>query len=531
MLPDSTRSIVRSAKHFFSGTMLSRVTGMVRDMAMAYTFGTQASIAAFMVAVRFAHLLRRLFGEGALQSAFIPEFEHFRHEKPEKAFRFFRDLKVVLTLFLSLLITIICIGLGFILAYGNLSPGNQEIVLLTIWMLPSLLFLCLYGFNICLLQCEKSYFVASVAPVAFNLIWILSVWFLRDQNPTEAMPKLAIGVVLACVAQWMMTLPSTYKILKVSLQEGLFSHLFCCSKELIKFSIPLFLAMTGVAASQVNNAIDAIFARWAEPEGPALLWYAIRIQQLPLGLFGIAIAGAILPPLSRAIKEKAFDRYKMFLRFALKNTFLVMIPATCLLLLLGDSAINLLYGHGDFGASSVVSTTRCLWAYALGLIPAAAVLLLAPACYAQQDYRWPVYASFLAMFLNFVLNAFLILGLGLGAMSVALATSVSAWVNLFFLGYILSKRDGKLFDTELSLQTSKIILGSLLGCISTLLWRFANNDFPYSAIFANAPATFPRDVLSQCLTCALGGLAFLLPFGLVSWIFLNNTKNISEKCD
>lgn len=266
---------------------------MFRDMSMAYAFGTQPSIAAFMVAFRFAHLLRRLFGEGALQTAFIPEFEALRHQNQERAFAFFRSLTHVLTLFLVVVITIGCLVLACFVWSGHLHPGSQEIVFLTLIMLPSLLFICLFGLNASLLQCEKSYFIPSVAPVTFNAIWVVTVLLLKEMPPEKAMPWLSFGVVIACLFQWLITLPRTRKSLKEmaripqSLRAGL--------PDLIRLGKPLTLGILGVAASQINSALDSLFARFAESEGPAWLWYAIRIQQLPLALFGIAIAGAILP--------------------------------------------------------------------------------------------------------------------------------------------------------------------------------------------------------------------------------------------
>lgn len=519
MKQDSTHTIGKAIRHFFSGTMLSRISGMFRDMALAFAFGTNASIASFMVAVRFAHLLRRLFGEGALQSAFIPEFEALRHENSERAFSFFRDLMALLTLFLSLLIIVVSIGLAVGLAYGNFSEGNQEIISLTIWMLPSLLFLCLYGFNSSLLQCERNYFISSVAPVAFNAIWIVSVWWLRNEPLSEAMPKLAFGVVIACLFQWLMTVPKTLKVLKNSLSTPIFHSIRLRSPDIMKFGMPLLLGIIGVAASQINNAVDALFARWAEPEGPALLWYAIRLQQLPLGLFGIAVAGAILPPLSRAIKAKDYSGYQSFLNYALRNTFSVMFPATCLLLVMGDSCVNLLYGHGDFDSWSVVATTRCLWAYALGLVPSALILILAPACFAQKDYRWPTYASFLAMFLNAGLNAFMIMFMGFGAMSVALATSISAWVNLFFLTIVLTYKNGSLLTYELSTHMSKIVLVSLLGSLGTIAMRLFILDVAFPALSFNSGALYSNHVLTQFLFCLSDGLSFIIPFGIASFFF------------
>ncbi|MCB1119816.1 MAG: murein biosynthesis integral membrane protein MurJ, partial [Chlamydiia bacterium] len=189
----------------------------------------------------------------------------------------------------------------------------------------------------------------------------------------------------------------------------------------------------------MNNLVDTLFAHYAEAEGPALLWYAIRIQQLPLALFGIAIAGAILPPLSRALKAQKWNEYLRFLQEALFQTWILMLPLTAALFLMGDMGVTLLYGRGDFHFQDVVGTTTCLWAYGIGLIPSALVLVLAPACYANHNYFLPTFSSFLAMGLNLVLNSLFIFIWGWGAVSVAIATSISVWINFGILGAKLIK--------------------------------------------------------------------------------------------
>jgi putative peptidoglycan lipid II flippase len=432
-MKDTIHTIRRSSYRFLSGTLLSRLTGMFRDISMAYVFGTQPSIAAFMVAFRLAHLLRRLFGEGALQSAFIPEFEALRCQQEQRAFIFFRDLTLVLTFFLILLIGTCCAVLAGFLWWGDLHPDNQEIISLTLLMLPSLLFICLFGLNTSLLQCEKSYFIPSVAPAAFNGIWIATVFSLRNMPAEQAMPWLAFGVVIACLCQWLLTVPQTWKSLKNILSSSRWSTLQFISSDLRQLSKPLALGILGVAASQINNAIDSLFARYAEPEGPALLWYAIRIQQLPLALFGVTIAGAVLPPLSRALKAHQWEDYHHFLHDALYRSWIFILPLTAALFVMGDTAIHFLYGRGDFGPQAIIQTTYCLWAYGIGLIPSALVLILAPACYAQNNYILPAIASFITMLLNLFLNTLFIMGFQWGAVSVALATSISAWANLGIL--------------------------------------------------------------------------------------------------
>ena len=321
---DSTSSIIQSAKRFFSGTMLSRVAGMLRDMAMAFAFGTQESVAAFLVAFRFSHLLRRLLGEGALQSALIPQFEKLRQQDPQRAAAFFRDLTICLSALLSVIVVVTMAVLWGVLLWANLRPGNAEIVQLTLLMMPSLIFICLFGINASLLQCEKSFFTPSVAPVAFNLLWIVGTFCLWNLASESAMRWLTLFVNLACMAQWALTLPQISKSLKQFSGTSIMP-LKMFSKDVLALLGPLSLGVIGVGSSQINNALDAVFARYADSEGPAYLWYAIRIQQLPLALFGIAISGAMLPPLSRAIKRGNLFQFQEFMDFALRRSIALML--------------------------------------------------------------------------------------------------------------------------------------------------------------------------------------------------------------
>lgn len=521
MPQDSTHSIFDSAKRFFSGTMLSRISGMLRDMAMAFAFGTQDAVAAFMVAFRFSHLLRRLFGEGALQTAFIPQFEALRTESQDRAYQFFRDLWATLSAGLTLIIIIAMSGLGASLYFFDFSPDNREIVYLTLLMMPSLLFICLFGLNASLLQCERSYFMPGVAPVAFNLVWIAGVFCICKLPIEAAMPWLAGCVIIACIGQWLITVPQTLAILKRCNKrpwEGLKGY----SEDLKKFSKPLFLGIFGVAASQINNAMDSVFARYADLEGPAMLWYALRLQQLPLALFGIAIAGALLPPLSRALKGGDFATYRHFLEFALRRSFALMLPITIALLVLGDSSINLIYGHGDFNDNSTIGTTRCLWAYGLGLIPATLVLILAPAFYSRGDYRTPTIAATVSMALNILLNTLLIAVFHLGAASVAIATSVSSLVNCAILASVLHQDLRAILTRDCLLSLGKLSIASALAGIAVV--AFANSNF--WPILNGYPVVLSRDFMSQFSKLALQAGCFTAALAAAAW--LSRTEDITH---
>lgn len=495
---DSTGSILQSAKRFFSGTMLSRIAGMMRDMAMAFAFGTQESVAAFLVAFRFSHLLRRILGEGPLQSALIPQFEALRQQDPGRAAAFFRSLTASLSALLSLIVVLTMAALWGILLWADLKPGNAEIVQLTLLMMPSLIFICLFGINAALLQCEKSFFTPSAAPVAFNLFWIMGTFCLWNFASDIAMRWLTVFVNLACVAQWACTLPLIRHHLKELNGKFTLEPLKIFSKDVLSLLKPLSIGLIGVSASQINNALDAVFARYADAEGPAYLWYAIRIQQLPLALFGIAISGAVLPPLARAMKNGNMLQFRTFLDFALRRSMALMLPITAAIFVLGDSSINLLYGHGDFDQQATAGTTLCLWAYGAGLFPMTLVLILVPSFYAQNDYKTPMHASLISIVLNIVLNYVMVALLGLGAASVALATSLSAWVNMWILGARLEKSCGYSLSSQFKISFWKIGTASVMAALAVL--AFSNyallNNYFWILLNGGLPV-WPRQILQQ----------------------------------
>ncbi|KIA78173.1 hypothetical protein DB43_EO00090 [Parachlamydia acanthamoebae] len=521
---DSTHTLFKSAKHFFSGTLLSRISGMGRDIAMTFAFGTSPAVAAFLLAFRFAHLCRRLFGEGALHAAFIPLFEDARAQSTTDAYTFFLGLKGSLSLFLMTLTLLIMGGLGVALSLGSLSLGNQEIVWLTFLMMPSLFFICLFGLNSAFLNCEKRFFIPGISPVIFNVISIISALLLQSSLPEYAMVWLSFSVILGCACQWLMTLPSIYSLFQDESFHFSWGQLIPSLSILTRLGKPLLFGIVGVAASQINNTMDVLFARYASAEGPAYLWYAIRLQQLPLALFGISLSGALLPPLTRAIKENQPQLFAQFLRFSLEKAFALMIPLSFALLLLAGPSINFIYGRGQFSDHSTYQTALCLWGYGCGLLPMALVLILASVFYAQKNYRIPMIASMIAMGLNGFLNTVLVGMLGWGAASVALATSISAWVNVFYLLIALPKKE---FLFPLLRPLSKITAVSFLAFFGA--WastHFLIGDTSFQALLFQVPVQFPREFLMQCF-CFFGeALLFFLFLGLASWIFkISEIKN------
>lgn len=432
MSQELSKYFVSGLRRFFSGIMLSRISGLGRDLVMAYAFGDHPAVAAFLIAFRFSNLLRRFFGEGPLQSAFIPHFEGLRSQGEEAAYGFFRKLTGLLSGILLSLVVVLELGLGSTLSF--LSPEAREIVSLTTWMLPSLLFICLYGLNVSFLQCHNAFFVPSIAPFLCNSMWILGAFYLKGKLPSEAMQALAKWVLIGFVLQWAVTLPQMRRFLKGKIAAPLMH------KEVKKLAKTFSLGALGVGAIQINTFLDVIFARCAHVSGPVYLWYANRFQQLALAMLGIAAVNTLVPLLSRAIKQGEMEKGKEVFTFGCRRVLTMMLPMTLAIYTLGFSAIDLVFGRGNFSLYAVNQTTGCLAAYGLGLIPSTLIMLYSAVLYAEGNFRIPTLFSLMTVGVNLGLNTLFVFGLGLGPISTALATSLGAWCNYFALRQVLLRK-------------------------------------------------------------------------------------------
>ncbi len=478
MTIDTYASITHSFKRFFQGTLFSRISGMLRDMMLAFFFGTSYEIAAFLVAYRLANLFRRVFGEALVGATFVPHFEHLRKESEQKASFFYRDLFCSLTLFLTLFV--ICINGVLYLFLEN----SSEILLYTMIMLIGLIFICLYALNNSYLQCQKQYFLPAVAPVFFNMIWILAL-LLFKQSAT----MLSVMVVIAFFMQWILTHRSCHQLLNLTKKEWLRARFF--SKEIKKLKKPIALALLGVAAVQINTALDAIFARFSDLAGPSYLWYAIRLQQLPTALFAIAITSSVFPPLARAQNSKVFIQ---FLNDSLSRGVVWMLFCTFGIFAVGGSSMNLLFGRGLFTDLSVKNSLVCLWFYGLALLPSVFIFILTAAFHAQKKYRLPALASVFSILLNILLNSVFVFGFNQGAYSVALATSISALFQAVFLSYFLKKEYKNLFERRLKILFVKGVICSVFACLLT--WSIGDIIEDPSAFFRN-DGVFTREIFGQ----------------------------------
>ena len=509
------------ARRFFSGTFVSRLTGMGRDLAMGFAFGDHPSVAAFLVAFRFSNLLRRLLGEGPFQSAFIPYFEGLRVQDPAKAIFFFRRLTILIALLLVVVSGLAETLIAVVLSQFSISEGSREILILTGWLFPAIIFICLYGLNISLLQCHDCFFLASVAPVVSNVIWILAALFLKNREISSAMPVLAQCVAIGFCGQWLVTLPSTLKRVSGHWKEWLSFNIPSEVKGLAK---SFAFGAIGVGAMQINAFVDALFARSADLKGPVYLWYSIRLEQLALAIFGIACVTTIVPRLSRAVKsgDKA-QAYSLF-SFSAQRILAIMVPCTLAIITLGGASVNLLYGHGEFSQMATSQTTLCLWAYALALLPSALVILLSSLFYAENDFRRPTFISLVSVGVNLFLNAFFVFVLHWGAISIAIATSASAWVNCLILYSYAKKGEWKL---QLPFaRILKLCLAALFATLCTAGVEFLMAHQTILPLFVEGFATFTRSSSLQLLHFSLLFLTF--SGGLALFVLLFKNEDLLE---
>lgn len=516
-MKDSTKSLTRSFSSYSFGVILSRVSGLARDVCLAFFFGTSGIIAGFMVAFRFANLLRRIIAESPLSSSFVPAFESVKNRSVKEGFVFTKDLFYTLLLLSTLLsFSLIALVEGFRFFLNDFHSA-KEILSLTSLMFPSLIFITLYGLSSSFLQCEKRYFLPASAPIFFNLSWILWMAY-AAMLKLGSLKVLSIGVVFAFFVQWLIVAIPIFRMLRgeLSIKEITRPRLF--HESLRGMLKPFLMGAIGIGATQINSALDSLFARFADPSGPAYLWYAIRVQQVPIALFGVAVTAAILPPLTRAIKAKDDLLFKTLFKHGFKKSFAFMSLSFFGLISLGSLATAVLFARGEFTSASSLMTSRCLLAYSLGLIPHGLMLILASSFYANSDFKTPMRASLYSVFINALLNAVLVFGAGLGSISVAIATSATSLFNFLYLYRSFSKKWGSFaFEGGYLL---KYLIAGVASSACCFLYLASLRKAQMFFLFKEAARR--GDFLMNLGILGTSGLLFLVCFAFVEKLFKEN---------
>ena len=478
--PDPARpSVARNASVISLAVMASRILGLIRDQVFAVLFGAGLQYDAFLTAFRIPNLLRDLFAEGALSAAFVTTFTQVLETKGEReAFRLSNRVATALIIVLG----IVCI-VGWIFAPSIVNllapgffdvPGKAELTVhLTRIMIPFLLLIALAAKAMGILNARNNFAVPAIAPVFFNLGSIVGGLFLGYSagpflglTPIEGM---AFGTLVGGFLQFAVQWPSLrragfrYRPMLSLNDPGV--------RQIMSLMGP---AIIGTAAVQINVFVNTNFASsiidpvtGAIANGPvSWLSYAFRFMQFPIGIFGVAVATATLPPLSRSIAREDTDEFRQTLAHGLALVFLLCIPSAAGLAVLGRPIVALIFEHGRFTPFDTVQTANALAAYSIGLAGYAAVKVLSPAFYALNDARTPMLISLASIAVNYIMNSILVGPFG--HVGLAFSTSTVALVNALLLAIFMRRRLGRLEGGRLSSTILRICVASI--AMSAAAW-------------------------------------------------------------
>jgi putative peptidoglycan lipid II flippase len=441
-----THKLLKSSAIVGGMTLISRVLGLLRDMVLARWFGADAGMDAFFVAFKIPNFLRRLFAEGAFSQAFVPVISEYREQRTHAEVQQLAN-RVAGTM-LGILTGICVLGvlaspvLVMMFAPGFLQrdPGQFELAAELLRLtFPYLLFVSLVAFAAGILNTYGRFAAASFVSVWLNVVLIGAAVLV---SPLLEQPEFALagGVFVAGVVQVLFLLPSLKRVgILPRPRWGLRDE---GVRRIMKLMLPGIL---GSSVAQINLLFDTLIASFLVAGSVSWLYYSDRLVEFPLGVFAIALSTVILPSLSRSHANDSSEEFSRTLDWGLRLVLLIGIPATIGLLVLARPTLATLFMYGDFSAGDVGMAGLSLMAYAIGLPGFMLIKVLAPAFYARKDTRTPVRIAIIALITNMALNLFFVVPMVMLAIDgphagLALATSISAWVNAALLYRVLKQR-------------------------------------------------------------------------------------------
>jgi putative peptidoglycan lipid II flippase len=481
--------------------MASRVLGLVRDQLFAVLIGANRFSDAFVVAFRIPNLLRDLFAEGALSSAFVPAFADAHRNRGEDAA--YRLANALIGVVLALVGALVLLGAAFSGAIvRGIAPGLEEHALtaqLTRIMMPFLLLVSLAAVAMGMLNAQSRFSAPAIAPALFNVGSILvggAMW-LAGWPPERAVVGWAVGTMFGGLLQLGVQLPPIhalgYRFRPTLARDAL------ADPGLRRIGRLMAAAVVGLSATQVNILVNTIFAS-KQVGANTWLQMAFRLMQLPLGVFGVAIATVAGAGVAQRAAARDMAAVKATMGSALRLVAFLNVPSAVGLAVLARPIISLIYEHGRFRADDTASTAAALLFYAIGLYAYSAVKVFAPAFYALDEARVPVVGSVLGMVSNVLLNV--TLWPVLGFRGVALGTSLAAGVNFAVLALAWRRKHGGLGGSGIARQLARVVVASaVLGLAAWAAERALAGVLP--------PRGFARQLALGLLPVAAGGVAYL----------------------
>ncbi|MDA1073991.1 MAG: murein biosynthesis integral membrane protein MurJ [Proteobacteria bacterium] len=459
------QDIARAGRTVSAMTLLSRISGFVRDVLVSYFFGAQEVADAFFVAFRIPNFFRRLFAEGAFNQAFVPVLAQYRAAGEAELHRFVALVGGNLSL---ILFAVVVLGVSFPdVLISVFAPGFREeevrftlasdLVRLTF---PYLGFISLTAFCGALLNTHNYYAIPAFTPVLLNATLITAMVF-GAVALDEPIFALAWGVFAAGIVQLLFQTPSLKRLhLLIRPRLGVEHE---GVRQVGRLLIPAVLA---ASVGQVNSLIDTMLASTLMTGAISWLYYSDRLLELPIGLVAVALGTVMLPNLSRLAMAENTSGFSATLNWGMRMGLILGVPASVSLYFLALPLIATIFFHGQMTVISVSMAALSLQAFAAGVIPMILVKIIAPAYFAYHDTRSPFQYAAIAVAVNIVLN--LVLIIPLGHVGLALATAASAWVNFGLLYRGMVRRAFLVPDRQMGLLFVKS-LAAAAGMIAILL--------------------------------------------------------------
>lgn len=438
-------NLLSAAAKVSSLTMLSRITGLLRETLIARTYGASEWTDAFNVAFRIPNLLRRLFAEGAFSQAFVPVLGE-TNAKEGKEGTALMVSAIATLLFWALIATVILGVVGapwiiFVVASGLKENGAHEASLvLTRIMFPYIGLISMVSLSAGILNTYKKFAAPAFTPVLLNLSMIFSSWLLSPYFETPIY-ALGIGVILGGLTQLSLQIPALKKIgmlpkigLSIQTIKNAWHH--PGARKVLQLMLP---ALFAVSVAQLSLIINTNIASHLTAGSVSWLSYADRLMEFPTALLGVALGTVLLPSLSKANALADKEQIARLMDWGLKLTFILAAPAALALLMFGQPLAAVLYHYGQFNAIDVNMTQHALAAYGVGLIGLILVKILAPAYYSRQDIKTPVKIAIRVLVITQLANIVLVPWLDHAGL--ALSIGLGACINAFLLWRGLAKLD------------------------------------------------------------------------------------------
>lgn len=470
-----SRKIIDKGSSGTSAILISRLTGLARDMLIARFLGGGSVMSAWVLAFKIPNTFRGLLGEGAATQALIPLLGQTIHTEGKEKFR--KDLGTMLATLaiilgiISILVSAICV---ILIPFFPVYRVNAALALMPILM-PYTFFVCLASICSSVLNLFDKYFMPLLTSVILNIAIISSILIFYYQTPEVLLIKMSWASLISGILQlgWLLYLLKKEDAFPTTFRPGGLNTPIV--KEFFTLAIPRFF---GAAATQISSLMDSLMALYISSFAAPALYFTERIVFLPIGLFAVSLGNVCLVSMTKHVAENKITQVIDDLKYGLKQIIYISVPMTLFFIFYRYPILNLVYGGNRFGEKSINETAWAMFFYCFGIPAFCAIKIISSAFYAQKDTKTPVKVALWCILLNFIINLSLMFPLKQGG--IALGTAISSITNCLILTYIFKKRHNvTIQNNEVFLCLCKITFSSLIAILISIYAVSLSNMIPF----------------------------------------------------